>query len=212
MKRSDLPLVLIRHGETTFNAQGRYQGRCDSALTERGIGQAAAVADLLSTRLGDASVSVISSPLGRAAATAEIVVARLKNCVSVLTDDRLNEVGMGAWDGLTRAEIAARWPDARRGRSTREWMFHGPGGESLSDLVERADDLLSDVAAPVRHARILVSHAVTGRIIRARHAGIPILDALKLDAPQDAAFELRPDGGISLWQTPDYDRRNSGPP
>ena len=186
-------VFLVRHGETEFNAEGRYQGQMDSPLTLRGRRQATAVAKTLAARFGSAPVRLVSSPLGRTLATAEIIARRLETCVAVDTDDRVMEVGMGAWDGLTRAEIRERWPDARRGKSVREWMFHGPGGESLKDLMARAGAALEDARLQYGAFQVLVSHAVTGRIVRAIHLGMPVLEALKLDAPQDAAFELLPD-------------------
>ncbi len=201
-------IYLTRHGETVFNQEGRYQGQLDSSLTPLGIGQAQAVAGVLALRLRDAPIRLLSSPLGRALHTAEIFADRLGLTAKPETDARLMEVGMGAWDGLTRAEIAERWPDARKGRSVREWMFHGPGGESLDDLVDRLSDLLSDLKARSEHTHVLVTHAVTGRVIRALHSGQPILEVLKSDAPQDAAVLLRPGGAVVLLPSDDYLRRH----
>ena len=205
MARSPV-LYLVRHGETAFNREGRYQGQMDSALTDLGVAQARAVGRLLARHLKKSSPRVLCSPLGRAQKTAEIICAALHTSPTPEPEPRLKEVGMGAWDGMTRAEITARWPDARRGRSTREWMFHGPGGETIEDLSERLFDLLTELRDSEQTC-LLVSHAVSGRIIRALHGQIPVLDALKLDAPQDAAFRLLPWGSIEMICTDDYLRR-----
>ncbi len=202
-----VPIYLLRHGETVFNREGRYQGQLDSPLTPLGERQARVVAEALSERLGQTPVTILSSPLGRALRTAEILSTALPGNPMPEPDERLKEVGMGEWDGLTRAEIADRWPDARRGRSTREWMFHGPGGESLEDLATRLGDLLDEIKARPNQSWALVTHAVSGRILRALHSGEHFLDVLKQDAPQDAAFLLAPDGGIEMIATDDYRQR-----
>ncbi len=195
---------LTRHGETAFNQEGRYQGQCDSPLTELGRQQATAVARLLSETLHDRAVRLVTSPLGRAQATAEIYAGILGTSALVEVDERLTEVGMGDWDGLTRAEIAEHWPDARRGRSTREWMFHAPGGERLEDVTQRISSALKDLKREPTETQIIVSHAVVGRVLRSLHTGMPILDALKLDAPQDAAIGFLPDGQTEFFGTPEY--------
>ncbi len=206
----DQTIYLLRHGETVFNREGRYQGQLDSPLTPLGERQAHGVAGAVSDHLGQTPVRILTSPLARAFRTAEILSAALPGTPLPEPEDRLKEVGMGAWDGLTRAEIADRWPDARRGRSTREWMFHGPGGESLEDLAARLGNLLDDIRSRPDHTWALVSHAVTGRILRALHAGEAFLDALKHDAPQDAAFRLAPGGTIEMIATEGYRKRQTG--
>lgn len=203
------PVILMRHGETIFNLEGRYQGQCDSPLTERGIEQANAVSKMLAVYLGDKPVQVITSSLGRAKQTADILAGALGNCLDLKTDGRISEVGMGAWDGLTRREIAERWPDARRGRSKREWFFHGPGGESLADVISRVRSAMSDYNSKPDAVQILVSHAVTGRIIRALHSNQPVLEVLKLEAPQDAAFLLSQNGMVELLASEYYIRRQA---
>src|SRR5690606_10889163 len=88
-------ICLLRHGETSFNADGnRYCGRTDVELTEKGISQAKRMYELLEGYDFDA---VYSSPLQRAKKTAEIASGRVKN---VLVDDRLIEVDFGEWEGM----------------------------------------------------------------------------------------------------------------
>ncbi len=206
--RSETTLYLLRHGETQFNRDGRYQGRTDSPLTPLGLDQARAVAGRLAEVLGDAPVRLLTSPLERARRTARIVADALPGDVALETDARLAEVAMGAWDGLTRAEIAQRWPDARRGKAQREWVFHGPGGETLEDVVTRLTDVHAEVTASNGGAMILVSHAMTGRILRAIHSRAPYLEALASDAPQDAIYALEPGGKVSLITTEAYVARH----
>lgn len=190
-------LYLMRHGETEFNRNGRYQGHCDSPLTELGVAQARGLSQRFAAHLGCEPVRIVASPLGRARATARILADALGHSRDPETDLRLREVSMGAWDGLTRAEIAQRWPDARQGRGPREWMFHGPGGETLEAFSDRLAAALDAYWRTPGAPAIFVSHAGTGRILRALHGGLPFSEALKLEAPQDAAFALTPGGGIA---------------
>lgn len=199
-------IYLIRHGQTEFNAAGRYQGQSDSGLTDIGRAQAVAIAGTLAPLLAGQGLRVVASPLGRAAETAARVVAGLAAAGvavgPVEHDPRLMEVGMGAWDGLTRAEIALRWPEARKGRGRIAWMFHGPGGESQAEVVARLAAALSQLPVPGRPT-LAVSHGVVGRILRGLHAGMPVAEALTLDAPQNEIFALAPGGGISRIPAPE---------
>lgn len=185
-------IYLLRHGQTEFNRDGRYQGQSDSPLTDLGRRQAMAFGALLAARVRNACI--LSSPLGRAASTARLIAQALPGAPLTL-DDRLRELSMGLCDGLTRAEIAARWPDLRRGRPPRQWMFHTPGGERLGDVSARLSSVLADAAAAQGDV-ILVSHAVTGRLLRGLHGGLPLPEALQLDAPQDVVYRLLPGGRV----------------
>lgn len=183
----------MRHGETQANAQGRYQGRLDSDLTDRGLAQAQAVSALLADRLRGRAVRILVSPLGRAQKTAAILAAALDRPRPVQTLDTLTEVSMGACEGLTRAEIAQHWPNIRKGRARREWMFHTPGGETLDVAFARASAAYAQARAS-DEPTVIVSHAILGRLIRAAHGQQPVLEALALEAPQEVAFQLG-DGG-----------------
>ena len=98
-------LILVRHGETDWNRDGRWQGHADRSLNDRGREQSRALADALA---GEDVAAVYASDLSRARETAEIVAARLGRPVGV--DARLREVDVGGWSGLTMAEIEARFP------------------------------------------------------------------------------------------------------
>lgn len=125
-------LYVARHGETQWNRAGRYQGRLESRLTDRGEAQAAALAGALAHR---GVARVFSSPLGRCLQTATPLTLALGLPLEV--DDRLIEIGHGAWEGRLRAEIEAddtalftRWKD-------RPETVSFPGGESLDDVLAR---------------------------------------------------------------------------
>ena len=100
-------LLVVRHGESTWNAQSRWQGQADPALSPLGERQAEEAAE----RLADvASVAAVwTSDLVRARRTAELIASRL-GVESVQPEPRLRERDVGSWSGLTREEIEARWP------------------------------------------------------------------------------------------------------
>ncbi len=182
-----MTVYLVRHGQTEFNAAGRYQGRLDSPLTALGRTQAARVGALLAT-LVRPGARLVSSPLGRAMSTAAIIAERA--CLpTAFADDRLAEISLGSWDGMTDEDIEFAYPGARNGTDRWNWHFTSPDGERYEELASRAGAWLAEaVASPV--PLVAVSHGVTGRVIRGLHAGLLREEALKLDVPQDAVFRL----------------------
>ncbi|MGH2760212.1 MAG: histidine phosphatase family protein, partial [Actinomycetota bacterium] len=99
-------LLLIRHAESQWNAQGRWQGLADPELSERGRAQALAAA----SRLAGTVERIVASDLRRAAETADIIGDTL-GLGPVERRAELREIDVGRWSGLTRAEIEERWPD-----------------------------------------------------------------------------------------------------
>ncbi|HJT06251.1 MAG TPA: histidine phosphatase family protein [Stellaceae bacterium] len=129
-------IYYVHHGETEWNRAHRYQGRRDSPLTDEGRRQAERVARLLARETSGASgLALVSSPLGRAVATARIVAAAL--ALPIATDERLVEVSLGDWEGLTHDEIAAQHPAALVGTSRWDWYFRAPGGEGAAPASAR---------------------------------------------------------------------------
>ena len=186
-------IYLVRHGRTVFNQEGRYQGGLDSPLTPLGLGQAARVGRLLRGLIGDpADWTIQASPLGRTRHTAQIICREIGQGATFTEDARLVEVNMGAWDGLTRPEIEAQFPDRLEGTSGYDFFFRAPGGESYRDLADRLGAWLAEAQADPR-PRIAVSHGVSGRVLRGLYLNLDPAEALRLEAPQDAVFRL--DGG-----------------
>ena len=103
-------LLLWRHGRTEWNATGRFQGQLDPPLDEEGRNQAVLAAPhLVAAGLPPEETVVVSSDLSRAAETAATLTALLG--VPLRLDERLREHGMGSWEGLTRSEVAERFPE-----------------------------------------------------------------------------------------------------
>lgn len=165
-----MTVYLVRHGETDWNREGRYQGQRESHLTETGRAQAEALADAL----GAASIArVISSPLARCFDTAVPLASRLG--VNVEVDSRLIEIAHGAWEGRLREEIERN--DQQRMRDWRESpeRVHFDGGESLEDVLlrwqafARSIDATYDIAVVthdvlVRLALLDVTHRPISRL------------------------------------------------
>lgn len=160
-------LFLARHGQSIWNADGRWQGQADPPLSDLGASQAADAIAVL-TRPGS-SFPVIervwASPLRRAHRTASIIARGLG--LDVATDLRLQEVDAGEWSGKTRPEIEAEWPgylaDQKR----------PPGFESHESLAGRALAAIADIAAAAPGGVVLV--VTHGGVIGAveRHLGAP---------------------------------------
>lgn len=190
-------LYLLRHGQTEFNTVGRYQGWSDSPLTDLGRDQARANAARLAAHL-ETPPQIWTSPLPRARATAEILTQSLPGA-TLTPDPRLRELSLGIWDGMTRAEIAVGWPGVRKAHPPRQWMFHAPKGEGLEPVLARLRAVLHDagLAAQTRPV-VLVSHGISGRLLRGLHADLPLHEALHLDAAQDLVHLLQPGGQIGV--------------
>jgi glucosyl-3-phosphoglycerate phosphatase len=132
-------LVLLRHGQTDYNATGRMQGHLESQLTPQGFAQAARVAPEIA-RLKPQRI--LSSDLRRAADTADVVSAACG--VPVEIDPRLRETHLGEWQGRTVADIEAGWPGAiATWRSDPSWA--PPGGESRVEVVRRCTPVVEEV-------------------------------------------------------------------
>jgi broad specificity phosphatase PhoE len=159
-------LLLVRHGETDWNRDGRWQGGSDTSLNDLGREQAQALAEQL-----DGSIDVVySSDLARARETAEIVAAELG--LEVRVDPRLRERSFGSWEGLTTSEIEDRFADSHR--RWREGVGAGADdAETFEDFSARVNDFLADVLRLHPGENVLViSHGGSIRVIHALAAGV----------------------------------------
>src|SRR4051812_11535100 len=131
-------IYYIRHGQTAWNAAGRFQGSQDIPLNDVGRVQAAHAGTVLRTLLardgrGAADLAYVSSPLGRARSTMEFVRTGLDLPPSAYTlDDRLREIGFGHWEGFTLAQQQTANPDVFAAREIDKWGLPPPGGESYA--------------------------------------------------------------------------------
>jgi broad specificity phosphatase PhoE len=178
-------VYLARHGESDWNAAGRFQGHADRPLTPEGRRQAEALADELA---GTADLRAIySSPLRRALETAALIGARIG--LEPVPVRELQEVDVGGWAGLSRAEVEARHPDAFR-----RWLAGGEGWEDGETYAAMSDRVLAAVvrtaAAHPDEEILLVSHGGPIRAVQAAAAGMDVHAYRKLR-------RVEPNAGLS---------------
>lgn len=128
-------LFLARHGETPYNAEGRFQGQNDVGLTPRGVDQAHVLARAAAQQ---PLASLVCSPLRRARQTADIVAAAVGLTPQV--DDRFKECDTGDWTDRLFADVEAEDPETYAAYHATDPDFRFPGGESLDEQLERVVD------------------------------------------------------------------------
>ena len=194
-------LILVRHGETVLNVQGIAQGWNDSALSPRGEEQVARLAARLAKENVDA---IISSPLGRALSTANVIASAVG--LEVTTLDELREMNYGGWEGRSFLDVRRDDPETYE-----RWIADGdcrcPGGESHNDVRRRFANALEKIQA----ARpVLVTHATAIRIAVTVLLELPVL-ASRHFAQDNAAMNvfLRRGGRwvMKLWNETMNDER-----
>jgi broad specificity phosphatase PhoE len=174
-------LLLIRHGETDWNVEGRWQGQIDVPLNARGRQHASQIADEL---VGEDIQAIYASDLSRALETAQPLASRLG--LPVRTDARLREINQGEWQGLLVTEIQARYAELFRLRKDNPRTVAPPGGETVSQVQERVEQALNDILQ--RHpgeTMAIVAHGFVIAVLRVRLENKPI----------DEVWDLIPESG-----------------
>src|SRR5579872_5204505 len=173
-------LYYIRHGETVWNAQGRLQGAQDVPLNELGRQQSVRAGHILADlfardRRSKARFAFVASPLGRARQTMELVRGAVDLPLSgYAVDDRLREIGYGAWEGSTLAQAQAQEPELFARRQAAKWTVSPPGGESYVSVQARMSDWYQDSKTDT----VAVAHGGTARAL---------MVALAFETPETAA-------------------------
>ena len=164
-------LLLIRHGETDWNNEGRIQGHTDTPLNARGIAQAEKLAARLAREKIDA---IYTSPLARARATAELIAR--EHGVAVISDDRLKEKCLGDLEGITGAEFEQQHAELYRAWRESETHYPLPGEETPSAVQERVQAFLDRVRAehPDGAQVAVISHGGTLSMFLATLIGLDI--------------------------------------
>jgi len=185
-------IYYIRHGETSWNVEGRLQGAQDVPLNELGRKQAAhaghILADLFVRDGRDRStLAFVSSPLGRARSTMELVRRELKlPPADYGLDDRLREIGYGQWEGSTLAEMQAADPEFFARRQAEKWTMSPPGGESYVAVQARVQSWYDSL----REDTVAVAHGGTARAL---------MVALGIETPQSAAELVIEQGAVYVF-------------
>ena len=180
-------IYFIRHGETSWNAEGRMQGQQDVALNDVGHAQAAAAGKTLRNVIGVDSAAIAenfsfaASPLYRTRQTMEIVRAQLGLPSQPYDlDDRLKEITFGQWEGLTWPQVQARYPVMAQERVADKWGFAPPNGESYAYVAERLRPWLKTLEGDC----IVVSHGGVARVLMALIGSVDTAMAPNVDVWQ----------------------------
>jgi len=166
-------ILLVRHGETAWNREGRYQGRTDIPLSPDGETQVRALA----VRLAHVPIALaIASPLARARATAQAILAG--RAVELASEPALIEISHGAWEGQlssdverAHAEMLGTW----RSRPDRD-VPAGPGAETLGEVEARSWPVLERLARQLGSddTALVVAHDAVNRVLLCRILGLPL--------------------------------------
>jgi len=186
-----LPTIyLLRHGETIWNVEGRYQGQLDSALTSKGEAQAQVNAKKLLNYLDPSQpFSFYASPLGRAKSTALIIAKHIGFDVSLIEfEERIKEVNYGIFEGQTKEHCKTVLKEQFEAREANKWDYVLEGGESYEMVTERLKDWLAslDRTQPI----VMVAHEMINRALRGIYLNLEHDEMLKLRQPNDVLMVL----------------------
>jgi broad specificity phosphatase PhoE len=193
-------IYYIRHGETAWNAQGRFQGSQDIPLNELGRTQAVAAGSILADLIARdgheaAALPFVASPLGRARLTMELVRGTLRLPPDqYAVDDRLREIGYGQWEGLTLPEMKLHDAATFASRDLDKWGVAAPAGESYAAVTMRmrewSDSLVADT--------VTVAHGGTMRALMVALDVATPLEAAETPIEQGAVYVFS-DGGMTKF-------------
>jgi alpha-ribazole phosphatase len=172
-------ITLIRHGETLWNADGRFQGQQDIPLNETGRAQARITAEACTPL---PFTAIYTSDLSRAWETAELIAA--PHHLTPIRDARLREASFGEWEGCSLPEIAARWPEIVAAWRLDSLRTRPPGGETLEAVQARVADLLTVLVERHPDEEIaVVAHggSVRAMIVQALGGDLTIFRRMRLD-------------------------------
>jgi len=164
-------ILLARHGETPWNAEGRYQGQIDIPLSPIGEAQAQALGE----RLKSIDITrAVASPLSRAQHTAQLALGARADML--LTEPDLQEIAHGEWEGLLASEIHEKDPSRLRAWREEPDTVLMPGGESLRLVLDRSWRGLTRAAEGLgdEDTLLVVAHDAVNRVILCRILGLPI--------------------------------------
>ncbi len=185
-------IFVLRHGETEFNADKKLQGHCNSSLTSKGSDQARRVGTTLKQYVENRPFRVYSSTLGRALQTSQIVCEELNYSYENLNKEpRLKEFSLGEWEQRTIPSLVQEIPNLL---AQNDWYLQALNCETYESVRERLSCWLSDVTHD--EDIVVVSHGLTGIVLRGLLLGMDYTQVWQQDLPQDAFFIIE-DGRIT---------------
>ena len=186
----NLPTIyLLRHGQTVWNEEGRYQGQLDSPLTVKGEVQAQANALKLSKYIDIKEVKFFSSPLGRARQTAEIIAKfNALESSKIIFEQDIQEINYGIFEGKTKEYCQKEYAKEFLEREANKYTYVLDGGESYAQVLERLKRWLSSVEH--EEVIVVVAHEMINRALRGLYCNMSIDKMLKLRQANDVLMKL----------------------
>ncbi len=185
-----LKIILIRHGETVWNKEGRYQGRQDSPLTQKGIQQAKDNAKKVERYLkeeNDNDIEIYASPLGRARSTALILCEEMGiDDKEIHFDDRIVEFDYGIFEGKLKEYCKQYYAKEFQDREANKWFYQIENGESYEMVTQRLMEWIEERDGS--KIIIMVAHEMVNRALR----------GLYLDLSERETLELRQENSVLL--------------
>jgi broad specificity phosphatase PhoE len=183
-------IYYVRHGETPWNAEGRFQGSRDIPLNDRGREQAATAGGILRDLIGRATrephhFAYVSSPLTRARTTMDL----LRGALGLPTDGyavehRLREIGWGEWEGKTVPEMQAHDPVTFAARRKDRWNITAPKGETYAEVTTRLRVWLGELTSDT----VAVAHGGTMRALMVATGVATTLEAIEARVEQGVVY------------------------
>ncbi len=182
-----MKLLMVRHGEILSNVRKIYAGRSAEELTERGLAQAAEVAERLRHRDVHA---LYSSPIRRAVQTAQIIGEAIG--LEPVTEYAFREMEMGPWEGMSEKDIARLYPEQWRIWQSRPAELKLRGRETLEDLLKRVLAGIQDIRRSMGEGRrvVVVTHVAVIRVLLLRQEGKSLNLYKKIHVPNAGIFEI----------------------
>jgi broad specificity phosphatase PhoE len=182
--KSTISLTLVRHGQTDWNLEGRYQGQADVPLNAMGILQAKEAAHQLRDKHFDI---IYSSDLNRALQTAEEIASVVK--APLIVDTRLREISLGEWEGRLFSEIKMKYPELITLREIAPLEMCPPGGETLGEVANRVYGFADEIAVSFSQNRVLlVSHGLALAVLIVKARGLSL----------DYAYQFIPENAMPI--------------
>ena len=183
-------IILIRHGQTKWNVEGRYQGRLNSDLTKKGKEQAQAnalkIANVLNLK---EPFKIFSSPLGRAKESCHIICDTLGiDRKEVIFDERISEFNYGIFEGKTKVECKEKYPQVLADREANKWSYQIENGESYMLVTDRLKSWLESVKDEKKV--VMVAHEMVNRALRGLYCSLDSDSMLLLRQANDVVIKL----------------------
>ncbi len=186
----NLPTIyLLRHGETLWNVEGRYQGQFDSPLTPKGELQAKENALKLAKYIDIKEVKFFSSPLGRARQTANII-AKVNGLEAskIIISEEIQEISYGIFEGKTKVYCQERYAKEFKEREANKFTYRIEGGESYEEVLERLNRWLLRIEE--EKVVVVVAHEMINRALRGLYCNLPVKKMLQLRQANDILIKL----------------------